>query len=563
MNDFARGGHDVSSVSYEEILRANSNVYEWLVGQLGHVNHTKFPERFLKQSATAASFAIQFHAGRFADGELENRLLHLGRELSCTSDVSGTSERLASRISSCRQILHVTTKVFGVGGHTRMMYNWIRFDRTSEHSVAVLEQDSSAVPEWLQAAVLQSGGQMFVFDSNGSHLVRAVRLRQIARCFDLIILHHFPEDVIPSLAFAAEDLPPVAVLDHSDHTFWLGSSIADVGISLRGIAREIGAQRRHIASNIVLPIPIEVSQKLPSRREARRRLHIPEDEMMLLTVGREEKFRPCGPYDYIATAGKILDRNPSAHLYVIGKSAAGITPYLRCEVHNRLHFMGIIENPSIYRSAADVYLETFPFGSCTALLEAGLAGLPLIRTPAPLSPPLVGGSDAIEKVVANPSSEAEYVEQAEAFMRTPVLRTETGLTIREQIIKDHVGEGWEDRLRTVYHLTDGMKHSPRNIPRSECHATDLDVGLSCWSYFRHSMIRYHISLSPTAVHRHHALVAKNAGNYRVARRESWRVLASDFKARSSWRLFATALLGIWGKRLRRGLQYLALPIKSA
>ena len=561
MNNFAGGSHDASSVSYEEILRANSDVYEWLIGRLGRVSHTRFPERFLEQTATAVSFAIQFHAGRFADGELENRLLDLGRELSCTSDVSGTSERLAFRTSSRRRVLHVATKVFGVGGHTRMMHNWIRFDRTSEYSVAVLEQDSSAVPSWLQAAVLQSGGQTFVLGSTTPHLVKAARLRQIARCFDLIVLHHGGDDVIPSLAFAVEDLPPVAVLDHADHSFWLGSSIADVGISLRGIF--IGERRRHIASNIVLPIPIEGSREWPLRREARRRLHIADDEIMLLTVGRGEKFRPCGPYDFVATAGKLLGRHPSAHLYVIGESAAGIIPYLRCEVHNRLHFLGIVEDPSIYRAAADVYLETFPFGSSTALLEAGLAGLPLVRTYAPLSPPLVGGSDAIDKVVANPSSEAEYVEQAEAFMRNPVLRTETGLSIREQITKDHVGEGWEDRLRAVYHLTDGIKHSPRDIPRSECRATDLDVGLSRWSYFKHNMIPpHHISLSPSAVHRHHAVVAKIAGNYRVARSESWRVLTYDFTARSSWRLFATSLPGIWGKRVRRGLQHLALSIKS-
>ena len=41
---------------------------------------------------------------------------------------------------------------------------------------------------------------------------------------------------------------------------------------------------------------------------------------MLLSVGREEKYRPYGCYDFVETANKILDLQPEAHLYIVGES---------------------------------------------------------------------------------------------------------------------------------------------------------------------------------------------------------------------------------------------------
>ena len=56
--------------------------------------------------------------------------------------------------------------------------------------------------------------------------------------YDLIMLHIHPNDVLPVYALSAGYYgPPVALFDHSDHTFWIGSSIVDVRLTLVRLRR--------------------------------------------------------------------------------------------------------------------------------------------------------------------------------------------------------------------------------------------------------------------------------------------------------------------------------------
>jgi hypothetical protein len=369
------------------------------------------------------------------------------------------------------------------------------------------------------------------------------------------VLHHGSFDVVPTVALAVHDCPPVAVLNHADHLFWLGSSVTDMVINLRTAGSRHTAKQRFVSCNTVLPIPLANPVGKASRRDARRSLGLPEDQLVLLSVGRAEKYRPCGPYDFVATAGKILDRQRDAHLYVVGESTAEIAPYLRCAAHERLHFVGSMEDPSLYRAAADVYLESFPFGSQTALLEASLAGLPVVPAYAPLFPLLVANDDAVQDLLPNAHNEQEYVRRVEQLIQRPEQRRELGETLRKRLLIDHVGEGWLDRLAAMYHETDGLAHGPHPIPTSSCHTTDADIGLSLW----HTMTdgkTYSGRTSKDGVLPllcHTAFVAKYVGDYAKARQFGWRAVRHDPYRRASWRLLAVTMLGKAGRFIRRVL----------
>lgn len=535
------------SAKQADFLRINSESYEWLVERIRAMDRRNRAEEVLCLVEKAARFAAIYHTGRFADGAIENVALEIGADLDRLAAGTEESWLPVVRKDGRRRILHVTFNVSGVGGHTRLMHHWARNDENSCHSVLLVSQPNGIpVPPWLFEVVHSSGGQLVVLPPNASLCQKAKWLRTMAKqCADLVVLHTIWPDVVPTVAFAARDCPPVIMVDHCDHMFELASSVADRLISLRTLESMHMVKRRFLPGNTVIPIPLVETSGNRSRRNARRILGIDERQVALLSVGRDLKYRPCGIYDFVATAGEILDRQPSAHLYVVGETAAGIAPYLRCAIHDRLHFVGSIEEPSLYRAAADIYLESFPFGSQTALLEAALVELPVVPAYAPLCPMLVANDEAVRDILPNPRDEQAYMERVELLIRQPKERIMLGKTLRERLLVDHVGEGWLERLAAVYQQTDGLAHEPRPIPASACADTEADIGLSHWGVMGHSNI-YFASTSnggEGAVLVHGSLVAKWAGDFARARGFAWRAVQLNPYRWAVWYLLMSIVLG--------------------
>jgi len=520
-------------------LDANAAAYARLVERVRDAAGRGDPDATLRAVEQAASFAADYHPGRFADGTIENVALELGWRLDDLSPGPASGAPFANGRSG-RRVLHVTTSVLGVGGHTRMLYHWIAADRDTHHSVLVTRQGRGDVPAWLTQAVRDSGGETYVLEPALAIIDRARHLRDVAcRGADLVVLHHFASDVVPTVAFAAAAGPPVAVLNHADHQFWLGSSIADLVINLRTAGARHTADRRFVRRNTVMPIPLpDDAAAAPSRTEARRALGLDDDAIVLLSVGRPLKYRPCGAYDFVATANRVLERHPRAVLLVVGETAEGIRPHLREPLHPRLLFEGTVEDPSPHRAAADVYVESFPFGSQTALLEAAMAQLPVVPAYAPLFPLLVANDDALVPVLPNPPDEAAFRARIDELVTTPGLRASTGAELRERLLVDHVGDGWLERLRAVYEEVARLPHAPTTIPSTEPRHDSADLGLAQWNALGGGAGDGDATWAALA---HTASISQLTGD---AGRARWCALAAWLRAparKASWRL----LEGVW------------------
>jgi len=529
-----------------DFLTANSETYEWLVEKPKSMKlQMGTKEAVLHRLQNVATFAMQFHPGRFADGMLENPVLELGADLEKPVSVAGDFQLPVVRERGRRRVLHVTLSL-ALGGHSPLLYQWVRNDKSSCHSVVLLNQQSE-VPDVWQEALKHEGGSLIVLPPARSLLEKAWWLRELARrTADLVVLHVICPDVVPVVAFATDSCPPVVIVDHADHMFWLGGTIADMLVNLRSLGAHHTAARRFLRRNAILPIPLVDSAGETSRHAARQALGIGADQIVLLSVGRDIKYRPCGSYDFVATANKILDSHTKAHLYVVGASAQGMAPYLRCRPHERLHFVGRVDNPTLYRMAADVYLESFPYGSQTALLEAALRGLPVVPAYSPLAPMLVANDDALRDLLTNPGDEHEYVERACQFIGKPGHRIELGQVLRQRLLVDHVGEGWLDRLAAMYREADGLAHRPQAIPNSQCQTTHADIGLSLWQAMAccpATSVRGNPSDKAATVLHYRAFVAKAAGNYAHARRYAWRAIGHAPFRQQHWRLLLIAMLG--------------------
>lgn len=525
-------------------LQANSAAYETLVLSARACWKKGDVEETLHAVSKAAAFACTFHPGRFADGALESIVLDIARRLPKTeAKVRPISKTVADKR---RKVLHVASHVLRVGGHTRMLHHWVQHDVESCHSLIVTDQRARDIPKWLLTAIQESGGEIIVCSHAWSQMQRAAMVREVAHRFaDIIILHHDAGDVVPILAFAEEGGAPVAVLNHADHLFWLGSSVADTVVSLRSKGERNSIARRFAKRSFVLPIPLFLSAKILPRAEARRILGIPLGATVILSVGRAIKYLPCGDHNFMATIDKIIKSNNDAQVYIVGVAETEILPYLKCALNDRIHLLGEVEDPALYRSAADIYVESFPFGSNTALLEAALCALPVVPAYAPLSELLVAGNDALSEVLPTPLTEDAYIDRVNELIRCPALRCEFGQMLRDRLCSEHVGDGWGRKLEQFYKHMGALHHEAKVILETKCEYEPDDIGLSWWNIMADGKTNRFDKDGKVILSwlRHSAFVEKYVGNYGRAQRFAIEALLNGVHDPASWRLFFASLIG--------------------
>lgn len=464
-------------------LTTCNKIYLTIVSQITRLDWQRRPELILKSIELAARFISMFHSGRYADGRIENIAFNIGSQL---DDIlvrlkpnHPPFDIPKFEPAPTRHILHVATTIHDIGGHSRLICNWIRNDPGSRHSLLLINQGDVLPPQLVLDAVYQSGGDCVVLPPRAPRVIKAKWLREIAKSsVDFVVLHHHPYDVVPIVAFATEECCPVAVLNHADHVFWVGPSIADLVICIREFSTRLSKTRRFARETALLPVPLIAPAARVTRVEARRRLGLPDDEVVLLSIGAEYKYQPTDSHDFLKTATKILDQNSAASIYLIGVANNMRNRYLRENRHPRLHLLGIIENPSEYQVSADLYLEGFPWNSWIALLETSLLGVCPVLMP-DANPQLRMSDDvALAGLVDNAVNEEAYLARVKRLVHNENERLDLAERVKKSISANHIGEMWQSYLHSIYRDMEGRKHMPGKIPESDRMQTEDDLNLA-------------------------------------------------------------------------------------
>ena len=472
-----------------DFLKRSSRIYEKLRDRVMYFSK-KNPHVALRWVRLAAEWAWMNHAGRYADGGIENAVLSIGESLEryLNSSKRMTCARYApikiTKGNGRRAILHVATCVTEVGGHTRLLRGWIENDPDSCHSLLVIDQGNNRIPRGLCESVQRSGGFCIALPSVSDRLLKAKWLREISQqTVDLVVSHHHPDDVVPILAYATRQCPPIAILNHADHVFWLGGSVADVVISFRKSGKILAEKRRFVRHSMMLPIPLIPSFPSMTKTEARGHLKITDQQMMLLSMGSAYKYIPTDVQNFFSMAIRILEENLNAHMYIIGPAKQDIRhlPALR---HKRIHLLGEIVDPLVYCTAADIYLEGFPLGSTTAFLETAALGTCPVLALAP-NPSVLSTDDlALEGIIGNAPNENVYVQEINFLIRNESRRKELGSLIKKKIMECHTGEKWQLYLKNTYGAMEALAHEPCRLPETECMETYNDLSLANVNWFR-------------------------------------------------------------------------------
>ena len=347
-----------------------------------------------------------------------------------------------------------------------MASRWMKNDCSGRvHSVVLLSQEVP-VPASLRQAVESSGGRIHIADPAGSLVNRAVWLRRLAaEDANYVVLHVGADDVICGVAFGVPGGPPVMLVNHCAHLFWTGASTVDQVVNCRGSELEVfwSATYRGIGLSrcAIVPIPLidldpealesGEASKLELKRQSRQTLGIVADAIVILTVGSSFKYLPIAGLDFLEIWQEILKAVPEAVVLAVGFDGDQRWKDASARVGNRIRTLGAMPYSQLLKvqDAADLYVEAFPFGTTTSLLEAGLKGIPVGLAPAQSPPPYGSDGIALDNILQRPSTVAEYQARMKDLCRSADARAALGSKVRESILQHHSGAGWREHLATA------------------------------------------------------------------------------------------------------------------
>jgi hypothetical protein len=398
--------------------------------------------------AIASHIAVQNHCGVFWSPRLENILTTIGRSITPPSPAP-------VRTKDLKRILQVGTQMAAVGGMSKMLCHWVRADSERTHSL-VLTQHRGPTPEFVSDAFAAAGGRVeHLCRRPGGPIEWALRLREIARDYDAVVLHTHCEDIVPIIAFAEpEKHPPVLVLNHADHLFWFGPSICHLAINLRDAAQDLAIARRGLAParNILMPTLSESIARTRSREAAKRELGVSPDTILLVSVARKLKYKTLNGVSFADIHAPILEAHPNTALLVVGANEPEDWAPVRARFGDRLRSTPELPNPKIYFEAADIYVDSYPFVSSTSLMEAAGYGAPSVTIFMAPDEARIFGINHVALVgsVMQAGSFDQYRDMLHQLIRDPAMRERVGEEARIAIAKEHNTPGWKRWLEAVY-----------------------------------------------------------------------------------------------------------------
>lgn len=426
----------------DSFIKENKNFFKNLVSDAMKQSDE---EKKLEKLSCAAYFASGNVCGYMSNSEIENELIKISQKhsIELLDDFKPNT------------FLHVMTEPYVTGGHTRVVERWIKNSPENQvHSLIVTkEKEVEKLPEELVKNVSDKKGEIIILSDSETRVQKALKLREIASNYEYIILHIHMYDVVPLIAFATEEFKrPVIFFNHADHVFWLGVSVSDLVVNLRGYSSTYNVKNRQCLNNAVLPLPIPKSQSayeeiesIRSNEETKEELGFKKDNKVIVTMANGYKYLPFFDYDFIGTVKNILKKNEDIVLLAIGPNPkAKMWEDAFFETNGRLKAIGEIDNKIVqkYLKIADLGLDSFPISSFVSMLEIARYDAPCLSLITPLN-----DYDTFRDSGICCSSQEELIELACKYLKDKNSYKNKLSSILEE---RHFEEGFSKQLLSLY-----------------------------------------------------------------------------------------------------------------
>lgn len=415
----------------------------------------------------AAHFAFVRHPGIYTSLELENLLVNIAQQISAPSDLTSAFTLDKSNIPGKMRFLFVITESYGTGGHSSFIARWIRNNCDKSVNSIVTTAQTAPLPDLIDEAIQDSGGwSCSLIEKSQKFVEQALFLRSISqRWADVVVLMVHPYDPLPTLAYGIDGGPPILYVNHADHAFWLGTSIADVIVDYHSSANVLSKKRRGVQDSKLLPIPLTKIVLPDPNFVNRKALGFSDEDVILLTIAREEKFYPFDEYDFLKVMVEVLKKHKNAKLIAVGPQQKGRWQDASAAANGRIYALGTVDRLILekYFNIADMYLESFPCGSGTSILEAGQHGLPLLGLAIDDLPHFRSGDDvAFKKFNIQVSSIQDYHTAIDSMIKEASLHHESARMVKKNIEHEHCSPHWNRYLDNILNSMP-LKHKLRTL----------------------------------------------------------------------------------------------------
>lgn len=325
---------------------------------------------------------IIYGNGYFSSWDLEEILLNISKTINV--DIDSKYEK--------NSFLHIMTRTYETGGHTRVVERWIDSSPSGEkHSLLLTEQEINDIHKRLNSAVMSKNGNLISLSDIKDFCEKAKTMRKIASNYEIIILHVHMHDITPILAFGVEEFKrPIIFYNHADHLFWVGGSIADVVAELREWGQNISRKYRSIDRNHIISVPSDTNKCIVEydKNSIKTELGLPLDQKIVLTMASANKYIPFDNIDFLKVAKDIL-KNKDVVIVAIGIDF-NILP--KWKDFAKVYYDRFIIKPLIpyedvqkYIKVSDLYIDSMPIGGGTAVIDVIKHNIPVLSLKTPIS----------------------------------------------------------------------------------------------------------------------------------------------------------------------------------
>jgi hypothetical protein len=350
-----------------------------------------------------ASYAWNWHTGRFTSNYIENECLKIGSYF--------TTPIYHLKNNKNNIIVFLATELYETGGHTRLLENYGQYLISKDFvlHLIITRQKHDQVPYRIR-------DNLKVYNIHYLHEEsfdkKISKIREVTSGATSIFNFQHPDDALIIAALNYNNRPYTYYVNHADQIFWLGISVADSVLNLRPFSQYLTQERRNAyVEKLVLPVRINLQRSFPEKSKARLSLGIDKDAIVFVNVSARWKIFPDVNYNIFEIINYILTLNDKTIVILVGVSEWDYFNFSGEHVPKRVKCYGVQSDTSKFLAAADYYLEGMPSNSLTALMEGIHSGAYPFLIWGPHHPNMRNDTDYyIQGKVVHPKTKDEYLK---------------------------------------------------------------------------------------------------------------------------------------------------------